>query len=785
MFSSSYINRLGAALKSKLRQWGLSRFAHVSMLNISENATFLAHDSETDRRLILRVHRPDYHTREEILSELAWIEALRQSNVIHTAAPVPTKSGETLITMHDGKGKRYVVAFEFMQGEEPNVGEHLANWFNKLGAVTAQLHAHSKKWQRPPEFIRKTWNTATMIGPQGYWGDWRAATNLDALGEAIISKAARVIESRLSIYGQGAERYGLVHADLRLANLLVDENRLGIIDFDDCGFCWFAYDFAAAISFHELDPSIELLQKNWLAGYRSVASFSAEEEAEIPTFILLRRILLTAWLSTHSETDTGQELGPSYTAGTVELAKKYLERFGEKTIKKKASSDLTGDKSRPILDLNAFSFEQGKVDDQALKPLIQRRYKTQGPTAMLFYQQPLHIVKGEGVWLFDKKGNKYLDVYNNVPSLGHCHPKVVAAISSQVSQLNVHSRYLHETVHVYAEKLLATMPNNINRLVMTCTGSESNDLALRLARTKTQKMGIIVSESAYHGNTQMVTEVSPASYKTQQPPDYVISVAVTEAARQGDNAGNCLLQQVSAAIKTLDDRGYGCAALLVDSIFSSDGIYSHPKGFLGKAVKCVRDSGGLFIADEVQSGFARTGDSMWGFMRHNIRPDIVTLGKPMGNGYPVSGVATSEGLLETLCNEYGYFNTFGGSTAAAAAALAVFDTIVEENLMQHARDVGAYFKNVLIELQRQHLSIAEVRGAGLYIGMEISEEGDIARPDAAKTTQLLNLLRRDHVLVGAGGKFGNVLKVRPPLCFSKSNADLFVHKLDKVLKELG
>ena len=328
MFTTDYLERLKAGLKSTLEKWNMPHSTELTLLNVSENATFRAYDPNNGRCLILRVHRPGYHTANEIQSELAWISALREGGSVDTPAPVPTTSGEILTTINDGDGYRHVVAFEFMQGEQPNVGDHLADWFKKLGVITAQLHHHTKTWQRPKGFDRKTWNTETMIGANGYWGDWRQAIDLKQQGQEIIANAIKLIENRLALYGQGPQRYGLVHADLRLANLLVDKERLGIIDFDDCGFCWFAYDFAAAISFHELDPSIALLQKSWLEGYRSVASFIEEDENEIPTFIILRRILLTAWLASHSETPTGQELGPTYTEGTVVLAQRYLAQYG-------------------------------------------------------------------------------------------------------------------------------------------------------------------------------------------------------------------------------------------------------------------------------------------------------------------------------------------------------------------------------------------------------------------------------------------------------------------------
>jgi len=447
-------------------------------------------------------------------------------------------------------------------------------------------------------------------------------------------------------------------------------------------------------------------------------------------------------------------------------------------------NSVTVKKVSNILDQNAFNISESSGLNRELSTLVRRRLDTVGPTTMLFYQEPLHIVRGKGVWLYDNKGKQYLDVYNNVPSLGHCHPKIAEAVSNQIRKLNVHTRYLHETVHIYAEKLLSTMPESIDRLVMTCTGSESNDLALRLARTYTKKKGIIVSETAYHGNTSAVTEVSPSALKAQQLPDYVVTVPVDRVTQQAENANEWFAENVRLAIKTLDQRGYGCAALLVDSIFSSDGVYSDPKGFLEKAVDVVHERGGLFIADEVQPGFGRTGESMWGFQRHDTVPDIITMGKPMGNGYPVSGVATQVSLLEALCEEMGYFNTFGGSTVAAAAALAVLDTIEKEGIMKKAKQVGDYLKQGLQDLQGRYPSISEVRGSGLFLGLEFSEEGDVNRPDTAKATTVINLLRQDNVLIGGAGKFGNTLKIRPPLCFNKANADLFLRKFTKVLKDI-
>lgn len=426
---------------------------------------------------------------------------------------------------------------------------------------------------------------------------------------------------------------------------------------------------------------------------------------------------------------------------------------------------------RSILDQNAFSFDRKKKARTKLDHLVEKRLDTMGPTSVLFYQEPLHIVKGDGVWLYDESGQSYLDVYNNVPSVGHCHPKVVEAVCQQMSELNIHTRYLHGALHDYIERVLKTMPDTLDRMVMTCTGSESNDMALRLARHWTQQYGVIVTEAAYHGNTASLTEISPSSLKTTEPADHVFVIPISKMPATGDSAATWLLEQVKNGVHTLDDRGYGCAAFIVDTIFSSDGVIADPAGFLKPSVDFIQQHGSVFIADEVQPGFGRTGDNMWGFARHNLIPDIVTMGKPMGNGFPAAAIVAKECLLDSFNEEVGYFNTFGGSTVAVAAAAAVLDVIEEEHLITNSKQVGSYFRDSLLKLADQFPEIGAVRGAGLFIGLDFVT--DTSAPDASKASKVINALRQNGVLIGAAGKHGNTLKIRPPLCFAKEHADFF------------
>jgi 4-aminobutyrate aminotransferase-like enzyme len=377
-------------------------------------------------------------------------------------------------------------------------------------------------------------------------------------------------------------------------------------------------------------------------------------------------------------------------------------------------------------------------------------------------------------------------VYNNVPSVGHCHPRVVEAIARQAAQLSTNTRYLYGIIHDYAERLLATFPPELANVMFTCTGSESNDLAMQIARAVTGGAGFIVTRNAYHGNTTAVHDLSPSAYAAgQAPPPFgkLIAAPDAHAAAVGDGgvAGN-FAAGVERAVAELRAQGLQPAALVADSIFSSDGVFADPPGFLQPAVDVIRRAGGLFIADEVQPGFGRTGGGHWGFARHGVVPDVVTMGKPMGNGYPMGGVVVRLPLLEKFCAVTSYFNTFGGNPVAAAAGLAVLDVLRDERLIDNARDTGDYLRQGLRALRPEFPAIGDVRGAGLFTGLEFSRPGS-CEPDARLATAVINAMKERRVLIGAAGRWGNILKIRPPLCFSRENADFFLDALRGALRE--
>lgn len=412
----------------------------------------------------------------------------------------------------------------------------------------------------------------------------------------------------------------------------------------------------------------------------------------------------------------------------------------------------------------------------ATAALVARRQAVLGPAYRLFYQEPLHLVRGEDVWLFDAEGNAYLDAYNNVASVGHCHPRVVAAMAAQAGTLATHTRYLHEGVLSYAERLLTHFPPEISRVMFTCTGSEANDLALRLARAATGGTGVIVTETAYHGVTLSVAEFSPSL-----GPGVPLGTEVrTVPAPLGPDAA-AFGAHVRAAIADLQRHGIRPALLIVDTIFSSDGVCADPAGFLAPAVEAIHEAGGLFVADEVQPGFGRTGAAMWGFRRHGVLPDMVSMGKPMGNGYPVAGLAMRPEVVAAFGERARYFNTFGGNAVAMATATAVLEVIEEQGLMQNAAKTGALFAEGLRDLARRHAGLGEVRAAGLFLALDVIDaEG---RPDRGRTAAIVNRLAEKRVLISASGKHGHSLKIRPPLTFSPEHVELFLTRLDEVLRD--
>lgn len=322
------IQHLEAVANRALAHWDVTPGSRLTLLNISENATYRLDDPAGADPRILRVHRTGYHTRNAIQTELAWMKALQDDAGVQTPQALPGRNGELVhvVTAPAFDEERFVVMFAFIGGREPDADD-LIEPFKRLGAIAARMHLHARTWARPAYFERLVWDFEGSVGRHGNWGDWHDGLALDAARTAVLEDAAALIGERLARFGSGPERFGLIHADLRLANLLVTEDDTRVIDFDDAGLGWFLYDVATAVSFMEERPDLAALLGAWVAGYRTVAPLSAEDEAEIPTFLMLRRLAIVAWIGSHAETDLARELGPAFTGGSVRLARRYLDQF--------------------------------------------------------------------------------------------------------------------------------------------------------------------------------------------------------------------------------------------------------------------------------------------------------------------------------------------------------------------------------------------------------------------------------------------------------------------------
>ncbi|MCA3442026.1 MAG: aminotransferase class III-fold pyridoxal phosphate-dependent enzyme [Rhodobacter sp.] len=415
---------------------------------------------------------------------------------------------------------------------------------------------------------------------------------------------------------------------------------------------------------------------------------------------------------------------------------------------------------------------------------VERRARLMGPNVPTFYRTPLHLVRGEGVWLWDAAGKRYLDCYNNVPHVGHCHPRVVGAICRQAGILNTHTRYLHDLVLDYIERLTATLGHGISQAIMTCTGSEANDIALRMAQATTGKTGIIATDNTYHGNTGATSVLSTRRPPIGGYPGHVRLVPAPDSLRPvgGSLQGQAqaFAAQVAQAIAELEAAGHGFAGMMLCPVFANEGIPTVQPGFLDPTVAVIRRAGGLVIADEVQPGFGRVGSHFWGHDWLGVAPDVVTVGKPMANGHPVAAVLATPAVMGAFRDAFGYFNTFGGNPVSAAACMAVLDVLEDDGLQQNAARVSAHAMDRLRALR--HPLLAEVRCVGLIFGAEFVLD-DAMTPATGFVADVVESMVQRGFILNRIGRAANTLKIRPPMPFSVENADMLMDALQDVLAE--
>ena len=587
-------------------------------------------------------------------------------------------------------------------------------------------------------------------------------------------------------------RAQVIHNDASGDNILVDprgERVVGLIDFGDLVHAPLLQEVAVAVSELMLvSPDPVAAAAELVAGYDAIEPLREEERALLVDLVAARLavgIAIAAWRGVRFPENyayiagDAQELGAALAcvdANEAALRAALGERAGPAAAARAARADAPADAARAH-----------PAAGPELDRLLERRTRLLGPTVSHFYEKPLHLVRGRGSWLFGADGRAYLDAYNNVPHVGHCHPHVVEAIARQASHLDTNTRYLTEPILDYAERLTATLPAGLEVCLFVCSGSEANDLAWRLARAHTGNSGALVVAGAYHGSTAATSDLSPAdpSAGARPAPEVRILPAPDDYRgpwRRGErDLGRRYAAGAETALASLARSGLAPAAFFVDPLLTSSGILVPPSGWLAEVFRAVRRAGGLCVVDEVQAGFGRTGDHFWGFEAHGVVPDLVTLGKPIANGYPMAAVVTRSEIARSFARSGDFFSSFGGNPVACAAALAVLDVLEREGLRENARRVGARLRAGCEGLSAHRKLVGDVRGGGLLLGVELVRDRETRDPAPSETRAVVERLREAGVLVGIEGPSRNVVKIRPPLVFSSADADRLLEALDAAL----
>jgi 4-aminobutyrate aminotransferase-like enzyme/Ser/Thr protein kinase RdoA (MazF antagonist) len=583
----------------------------------------------------------------------------------------------------------------------------------------------------------------------------------------------------------------LIHNDLNGSNLLLDPvtgEVTGLLDFGDVVEAPRVIDLAVAAAYlvdGSSPASLFASLSAIVAGYQSQSSLSSAEIAIVPEIMKARYAMALAL--NHARASTSDD--PDYVRYVLRNAEPSRTKLAVLTnplssrLAHQFRETRTASARASTSGRMANSFDPSRTDElpPATRAIVHRRHKLLGPAYRLQYAKPAEFVRGEGVWLVDADGRRVLDAYNNVPSVGHCHPHVVEAITRQASTLNTNTRYLDSSILDYAERLLGTHDEALENVMFTCTGSEAIDLALRVSRYHTDAEGVIVTSHAYHGVTAAAAAISPSLGKFVALGKEVRAIGLPFG-MPADLAADWMAEQVAVAIADLERHGVRLAAFVVDTLFASDGILADPAGLLVPSVEAVHAAGGLFVADEVQPGFGRTGEAMWGYQRHGVRPDIAVMGKPMGNGMPIAGIAAKPEILDRFGRETRYFNTFGGNSVSIAAAAAVLDVIENEDLLARARTVGASLRSRLQAAVAGRAEFGELRAAGLYLGLDLLGDGD--RSSTALTAEFVNSMRNHDVLISATGAVGQTLKIRPPLVFDEDNIETFLQAFSAAMADI-
>ncbi|MEQ9406059.1 MAG: aminotransferase class III-fold pyridoxal phosphate-dependent enzyme [Cyclobacteriaceae bacterium] len=732
----------------------------INKLDGYDNQNFLI--ASEDAKYIFKTYRNSGETLDQVEAENQTLLLFSDSNGYPN--PVSFSDGSYCKVLEVDKEKRICRMLSFLEGQFFAEVEHSKNLFESFGRFLAQMDLtlqtsvnytiQSRRWE---------WNITDLELNRKYIADIPEASKRSKVAYFFQQYNEHVLPVLPEL------RKSIIHNDANEWNILVkDDEVTGIIDFGDLAHSTLICELAVALTYACYDKEYPL---KWAAyilnAYHRVLPLQ-EREISVLYYLIAARLCISVCNSAHSRKEKPEN---TYATSSEVKAWEMIDRWLA---------------IGPIQAEQAFREAVGLMNEprRTTEELSMERFQFISPILSVSYKNPIYMERAAFQYMYDAHGNSFLDAYNNIPHVGHSHPKVVEAGQRQMAKLNTNTRYLYDSLNRYAGQLLAKFPESLNKVFFVNSGSAASDLAIRLARAHTGRSGLMVMEHGYHGNTQIGIDISDYKFSNkagQGQKEFIIKAPIPDTYRgkySGRDAGQLYAKEAIGL-----SRQREIAAFITEPVVGCGGQVPLAPGYLKALYPEIRKQGGICISDEVQTGFGRLGDHYWGYEAQGVIPDLVILGKPMGNGHPIGAVVTTREIADSFSKGVEFFSSFGGNPVSCEIGSAVLQVIEDEGLQENARITGNYYQSLFEDLKREFPVIGDVRGSGLFIGVELVKDPDTKEPDTHLAQHIKNELRNRHILVSTDGPFDSVIKSKPPLCFTKANADRVVEEVRNVLQE--
>ena len=747
-------------------QFGLNE-PSIKKLNGYDNANYLV--KSTGQKYVFKTYRYDQEMYDLVEAEnevLSYLEKYNSENVYPKSQAFTT--GGFVKTKHINGEKTICRMLTFLDGECLGDASHSPKLFNSLGTFLAKMDLNLRPF-----------NNYVIKARQWEWDIQQLKLNEPFIDDISDVKNRNIVRYFFQQYEQNVLpiasklRKSIIHNDANEWNLLVTDNQIsGIIDFGDLAHSFLINELAVAIAYACYDKEKPL---EWaphiISAYHKILPLEAKE-ISVLYYLVAARLCMSLCNAAHSrKIDASNEYASSSEKPALNMLQIWL------TINPIEAENIF----RSAIDLPTKQAESTEV-------VAEKRDKYISKILSTSYGNPIYMKRSAFQYMYDAHGNTYLDAYNNIPHVGHSHPKVVEAGQKQMAKLNTNTRYLYDELAEYAEKLLGHFPDSLDKVYFVNSGSAATDLAIRLAQRHTQKKNLMVMEHGYHGNTQNGIDISDYKFSNkagQGKKDFILKTAIPDTFRgkYTNNDGTAGLQYANDAKDLIQEANLPIGAFICEPIVGCGGQVPLAKGYLEVLYPEIRKQGGICISDEVQTGFGRLGEHFWGYEMQNVVPDMVILGKPMANGHPMGAVVTTSAIAESFEKGVEFFSSFGGNPVSCAIGQSVLEVIKEEGLQQNAKEVGAYYLTLFKQLQKEFNCIGDVRGSGLFIGVEIVKDIETMEHHPDLASKIKNELRNRNVLISTDGPMDSVIKTKPPMCFSKANAQQVTEQIYEVLRK--